>query len=154
MGWILRWGSLWMTFPSVFGPFFFPTIHFGQRNLGLIFSKFVCAPFPQLGDISIHWIWSVHLLSLLCWVFQLKSSWWVLGTSWVPGIWDFLVATPVHPIPLLHTYFQFPDPCTSHPSPPITKLILLFSAFPLSAQISLSPYLPLLTRNKSLAPTE
>jgi hypothetical protein len=53
---------------------------------------------PQVGDMSIHWICSLQVISPLRGVFQLKSS--LLGPGNLlgpPGIWGFLVVTPSSP---------------------------------------------------------
>ena len=59
---------------------------------------------------SIHCIWPLQILSSLCWVFWLISSLLGSGSSWVLGIWDFLVVTPSSHSPLLYTSVQIPDP--------------------------------------------
>ena len=41
MGWIPRWGSLWMAFPSVSAPLFVPPFPFDRINSGLTFSRWV-----------------------------------------------------------------------------------------------------------------
>jgi len=96
-----RWDSLWMVFPSVSSPFFISVLLFDKSNSGLIFLRWAGGPISQLGAMPIHWIWSLQVLSPLCWVFWLMSS--LLGNvnkpSLVPGIWDFLVATPSSPSP-------------------------------------------------------
>jgi hypothetical protein len=50
-----------------------PCISFDRRNSGLIFLRWVGSPTPQLRAISIHWICTLQVLSLLHWVFLLKS---------------------------------------------------------------------------------
>jgi hypothetical protein len=74
MGWIPRWGSLWMTFPSISVPLFVPVFPLDRSNSGLKFLRWVGGPIPQLEAMPIHWIWSLQVLSPLCWVFQLMSS--------------------------------------------------------------------------------
>ena len=66
-----------------------PCISFRQDKFWVKFFRWVGSPIPQLGAIPNLWIWSLQVLSPLFWVFRLISSCWVLGTSWVPGIWDF-----------------------------------------------------------------
>jgi len=111
MGWISRWGSLWMAFPADSAPLFVPEFPFDRRNSGLIFLRWVGGPIPQLSAVPNHWIRSPQVLSSLRWVFWLKSSLlspgnflgpWHLGlSSGYPQFSFFL---------LLHTYFQIPDP--------------------------------------------
>ena len=48
MGWIHRWGSLWMAFPSVSAPLFVPAFPFKRRNSGVIFLRWV-APSLNCG---------------------------------------------------------------------------------------------------------
>jgi hypothetical protein len=48
---------------------------------------------PQLWATSNHWIWSLKVLSPLCWVFQLLFF-FSPGASCFSGIWDYLVASP------------------------------------------------------------
>jgi hypothetical protein len=86
--------------------------------------------------VPIHWIWSLQVLTPLCWLFRLVLS---VGTwkPWVPGIWDFLVGTSQ--FSFLHCYtppFKFLTLCTS----PISETATLFpypSSLPLG---SLSPF--------------
>jgi hypothetical protein len=68
-----------MAFPSVSTTLFVPTFPFDMRNSGLIFFRWVGGLIPQLEAVSIHWIWSLQVLSPLCWVFQLMSSLLGLG---------------------------------------------------------------------------
>ena len=74
MGWIPRWCSLWMAFPSVSTPLFVPVFLLDRSNSVLIVLRWVCGPIPQLGAMPNLWMWSLWVLSPLCWVFQLMSS--------------------------------------------------------------------------------
>jgi hypothetical protein len=94
MGWIPMWGSLWTAFSSDSALLFAPAFPFDRSNSGLIFFRWVDGLIPEPGAMPLDWIWSLQVLSPLCWVLWLMSSLSVLGTSWVTGIWDFLVATP------------------------------------------------------------
>jgi hypothetical protein len=47
MGWIPRWGSLWVAFPSISAPLFVPVFPLDRRNSGLKF--FRCVGDPQRG---------------------------------------------------------------------------------------------------------
>jgi hypothetical protein len=75
MGWIPRWGSLWKALTSVSDPLFVPAFHLDRNNSGLILLRW-----------SMYWRWSLHVLPHHCWVLQLISSAWVLGTSQFLGI--------------------------------------------------------------------
>jgi hypothetical protein len=92
MGWIPRWGSLWMAFSPVSALLFAPTFPFDGSDSGLIFLRWVGGPILQHGATPIHWIWSLQVLSPLCWIFWLMSSLlgsgnllgpWHLGLSWI-----------------------------------------------------------------------
>jgi hypothetical protein len=108
MGWIPRWGSLWMAIPqSLFHSV--PAFLFDRNESGLIFLRWVDAPISQPGTVSTHWIWSQQVLSPLCWVFQLMLS--LLGPENLLGPWHLGFSTsPIPHSPLLHTSVQFPDP--------------------------------------------
>jgi len=81
---------------------------FDRRNSGLIFVRWVDGNIPKPEVVPIHWMWSLQVLSPLCWVFWLPvGSWESVG---VPGMWDFLVVNPSSLPLLLYTYFQIPDP--------------------------------------------
>ena len=51
MGWILRWGSLWMAFPSVSPPHFVPIFPLDKSNSGLKIWRWMGGPIPQLGAL-------------------------------------------------------------------------------------------------------
>jgi hypothetical protein len=59
MGWIRRWGSLWMAFPSVSALVFVPAFPIDRSNSGLIFLRWVGGPIPLLGTMPIYWYWSL-----------------------------------------------------------------------------------------------
>jgi hypothetical protein len=48
-GWIPRWGSLWMTFPSVSVLLFVPAFPLDRNNSGLKFLRWVGCPFLSRG---------------------------------------------------------------------------------------------------------
>ena len=79
MGWIPRWGSLWMCFPSVTFSFFVPLFLLYKSNSGLNFWRWVGGPISQLGVMSNLWIWSRQVLHPLCGVFHLIASLWGPG---------------------------------------------------------------------------
>ncbi|EDL41692.1 mCG148474 [Mus musculus] len=49
VGWIPRWGSLWMAFPSVSALFFVPAFPLDRYNSGLKFLRWVGGPIPTGG---------------------------------------------------------------------------------------------------------
>jgi hypothetical protein len=98
MGWILRWGSLWMAFPSIFAPLFVPALPLDRSYSGLIFLRLVW-PLPQLGSMPNHWISSVQVLSSICLVFWLKLS--PLGPGNLLLHWH---SSFYHQLPILHCY--------------------------------------------------
>ena len=73
-----RWdrspGGAVSKWPFLQSPFFVPAFPLDRRDSGLKFLKWVGGPIPQLGAMPIHWIWSLQVLSPLCWVFRLMSS--------------------------------------------------------------------------------
>jgi hypothetical protein len=108
-----------------------PCIYFDRRNSELIFLRHMCGPIPQLGAMTNLWIWSLQVLSPLCWVFQLMSSLlgpgsfllsWHLGPS--GGFSQFpipLCYTPMFNFLTLCTFPLCPstlDPALFFPSPP------------------------------------
>ena len=76
VGCIPRWGSLWMAFPLVSVPLFVPVFPLDRNNSELKFWRWVGGPIPQLGAVPNCWIWSLQVLSPICWVHQLISSPW------------------------------------------------------------------------------
>jgi hypothetical protein len=109
VGWIPRWGSLWMAFPSVSALLFVPEFSLDKSNSELKLWRSMGDPIPQPGAMIHFWIWSLQVLSPL------------LGTSAniIPiGSWEplsFLASgtfwwlSPVPHPPLLHTSDQFPE---------------------------------------------
>jgi hypothetical protein len=88
VGWIPRWGSLWMAFPPVSVLLFVPVFPLDRSNSGLKFWRWVGSPIPQWGMPNL-WIWSRQVLPPLCGVFQLMSSLWGasrLLLSWHLGL--------------------------------------------------------------------
>jgi hypothetical protein len=71
MGWIPRWGSLWMAFPSVSAPHFVSVFPLDRSNSGLkkIGDEWV-APSPNWGPF-LKSGYGFYRFSLLCGVFQL-----------------------------------------------------------------------------------
>jgi hypothetical protein len=49
MGWVLKWGSLWITFPSVSIQLLLHVFPLDRSNSGLKFLRKVDSPIPQLG---------------------------------------------------------------------------------------------------------
>ena len=121
-----------MVIPSVFAPLFVPTFPLYMRNSALIFLRRVCGPIPQLGAVPIHWIWSLQILSPLCWVFWLMS--FLLCPGKGLGPWHQGLSSGYCQFPLPHCYttpFKFLTLCTS-PSTPVCDPASLFPPPPLS----------------------
>jgi hypothetical protein len=104
MGWIRRWRSLWMAFPSVSAPLFVPVFPVDRSNFGLKFWRRVGGPIPQLGPMPNLLIWFLQVLSPLLGgisanVMPVES--WDPLVFLSPGIfwWLPLISHP----PLLHT---------------------------------------------------
>ena len=88
-----------MAFPSVSAPLFVPAFPFDRRNSGLIFLRWVGGPILQLGAMPIYWIWSLDVLSPLCWLFWLMA--FLLCPSFLTsGIFWWLSRSPS---PLLYS---------------------------------------------------
>ena len=56
MGWIPRWGSFWMAFPSVSVPLSVPTLPLDRNNSGLKFLRWVSGSIPQPEAVPNLWI--------------------------------------------------------------------------------------------------
>ena len=98
---IYIWRYLLMSFPFVSTPVFVPAFPLDRSNSGLIFMRWVCDTILHPEAVPNPWIWSVQVLSPLCWVFQLIPSLLVPGNlllSWHLG--------------LCSGYHQFPTPHT------------------------------------------
>ena len=133
-----------MAFPSVSAPLFVPIFPLDRSNSGLKFLRRVGDPIPQPGARPNLWIWSLQVLSPLCWVFQLMSS--LLGPGNLLGPWHLGLSSDCPQFHLPHCYippFKFLILCTSHQSPPISDLALLF----LSPSSLPDPSLPLLPKD-------
>ena len=147
MGWIPRWGSLWMVFPSVsalhFAP---PPFPLDRNNSGLKCLRWIGGPIPQLGAVPIHWIWTLQVLSPLCWVFWLMSS--PSGPENLLLPWHLGLSSGYPQFPIPHCYtppFNFLTLCTDpaplfFPPPPF-PLPLPGPSCPLSSVIILFPLL-------------
>jgi hypothetical protein len=55
MGWIPRWNSLWMAFPSTSGPFFVPVFPLARNISKSKFLSSLGGPTLQLGTVPIYW---------------------------------------------------------------------------------------------------
>jgi hypothetical protein len=109
--WILKWGGLWMTFPSASASLFFPVFSLDMHSPGLKILRWVCGPIPQLWSVPIHCICSLQVLSPLCWIFLLMLS--SLCPENLLHLWYLRIFSGLPPLPhppLLHTSIQFPDP--------------------------------------------
>ena len=118
-------GSLWMAFSSFSSSLFVPAFPLDRKNSGLIFLRWVGSPIPQPGAVPNLWIWSLQVLSPLCWVFQLMSS--LLGPGNLLGPWHLGLSSGYPQFPIPHCYtplFKFLTLCTSPLSPLLPHLIL------------------------------
>jgi hypothetical protein len=105
-----------MAFPSVSTLLFAPVFPLDRSNSGLKFLRWVGGRIPQLEAVSNLWIWSLQVLSPLCWVIQLMSS--LLGPGHLFLSWHLGLSggNPQFPIPHYYTLlFNFLSLCTSLP---------------------------------------
>jgi hypothetical protein len=97
------------------------------------------------------WIWSLQVLSPLCWVFQLMSS--LLGPGILLVSWhlDILMATPRSPSPMFTPLFNFLIFYTSplFPSTPDPDHLLLLSPKNLPPLPFIIILFPLLSRTEA-----
>ena len=100
MGWIPTWGGLWIAFPSVSDPCFVLAFPWDRNNSGLKILRWVNGHIPQLGAISLYWMWSLQVIFPLCWAFWLMTS--PLGPESLPHPlikgnfkWFLLFQTPL-----------------------------------------------------------
>jgi hypothetical protein len=63
-----------MAFPSIFFPFFVSAFLLDRNNSGLKILRWMGGPSPQLGAMTMYWIWILQVLSLLCLVVCLMAS--------------------------------------------------------------------------------
>jgi hypothetical protein len=112
----------------------------------------VCGSIHQLGAMPIHWIWSLHVLSPLCWAFWLKSS--LLGPGNLLGLQHQELSSGYLWVHLPHCYtptLKFLTHCTS---PYLFTYLIQPSFFPLPPLSFPDLSLPLLPRDYSILPTE
>jgi hypothetical protein len=91
--------------------------------------------------MPIHWIWSLHVLSPLCWIFELMSS--LLGPVNLLGLWHLGLSNSYPQIPFPHSFtptFKFLTFCTSPPSSPLSELAPHFFSPSSLPPRSFSPY--------------
>ena len=128
-------------------------ISFRQEPFWIKFLRFIGDPIPQLEAVTVHWIWSLQVLSPLCWTFRLTSS--LLGSGNILSPWHLKLSSDYSQFlipPRLHTSFQFSDPL-SFSSCTATNTVLIMVALwsnvkmgilTLSSLLSLSELLLLL----------
>ena len=150
MGWIPRWGGLWMAFPSVSVHFFVPVFPLDMNISELKILRCVGGSIPQRGAIPIYCV--LYKLNLpIVRYFGESHHHWALGASLFPGVGDFLVANSSSPSPtgtcfysiswlsvLLFCPFQYLFLPLFFPPPP---LFLLGPFLPLHSMIILFPVL-------------
>ena len=126
--------------PSVFILLFIPAFPFDRRNSGLVLVRWEGVSIPQMKTVPIYWMWSLHFLYLLCWVFQVMLS--LLSPGNLLGPWHMGLSSgyPQIPLPYCYSPFKFLTLCTflyQHP-------IRTSSPFPVSSSLPPYPSLPLL----------
>jgi hypothetical protein len=67
MGWVLSRRGVCMAFLTVSPPFFCPAFPLQMKHSGLTILIWVGGPIPQLEGMSIHWRWSLQVLSPCLW---------------------------------------------------------------------------------------
>ena len=96
---------------------FFPVFPLDMNISGLTILTWVDGLIPQLGAMPMYWRWFLQALSLLCWVFQLKSS--PLNPGILSILWNlvsgyFLVSTLSFPTFYYYIFLSnFQTRCTS-----------------------------------------
>jgi hypothetical protein len=126
-----------MAFPRPMFHFFVPVFPLDRNISGLKFLRWVGGPIPKRWAMPIYWRWPLEVVSLLCWLFPLKSSPLAPGSLSLP--WNLALSSGYPSSPLLRASIQFPDPLYFSPVPSHTCSCLPFSPFPL---LSLPPSLP------------
>jgi len=126
--WMPRWGSPWLTLPSVSVPFFVPVLPLDRNISGLKILRWVSVPIPLPGAMPICWRRSLHVLSppslsIMAKVIAIGS--WEPHISLVSGtLWR---QSPVPHPPCYIFLFNFLALCTSlSPLPLPLPLPLLF----------------------------
>jgi hypothetical protein len=144
MGWIPRWDSLWMAFPSASAPQFVSAFPLNRSNSGLKFLRWVCGPIPQLGAVSNHWVWPLQVLSPLCWVFKLMSTLLSPGILLLPWQLGLSSGYPISPSLIAHIHsISCHSLFVPHPKSPPTPNLAHFS-LPLLSPSQVPPFLYLL----------
>ena len=95
-----------------------PVFSLARNNSRLIFLRWISGPILQLGALPNLWIWSLQVLSSLCWVFHLMSS--PLGYDSLLLSWHLGLSSGYPQFPISHCYtplFNFLTLCTSTLSP-------------------------------------
>jgi len=140
MGWIPRWGSLWMASPLVSVLLFVPAFPLDRSNSGLIFLRWTGGPIPQPGSMPNLWVGSLQVLSPLCWVFQLISFPLGPGSLLLSCHLGLSIGYPQFPIPHCYTPpFNFLTLYTSPLSPPTSYSASHFPSPSFLLSRSLSP---------------
>jgi len=131
-----------MAFPSVSAPLIVPVFHLDRSSTELIFLRRNVVPQPV--TVPNIWIWSLQVLSPLCWVFQLMLS--LLGSGSLLLFWHLGLSGGYPQFCIPHCYtilFNFLTLCTSPLSPPTPDFVPTFPFHLLSPILSL-PLPPLI----------
>lgn len=92
IGWIPRWGNLWIVFPSVSAPLSVPAFPL-DWNFFSFWDGWEAQSLNQ-GALTKLWIWSLGTFSPFIGYFSKFHLHLVMRNYYFPDIWDFLVATP------------------------------------------------------------
>ena len=142
MGWIPRWGNLWMAFPSVSASLFVPIFPLDSSNSRLKILRWMGEPISQPRAMPNLWIWSLQVLFLFVGYFSWCHLHWGLKATCFPSIWAFLMTTPSSPssiaiqlcsiswlsVHLLHLLLDLIMPRLPFPSSPPHKYLPPFTS--------------------------
>jgi hypothetical protein len=100
MGWIPRWGNLWMAFLSILAPLFVPVFLLDMSNSGLKFWRWVGDLIPQPGScLNSEYVLDRFTLPFVGYFSYCHPHEIMRGFCFF-SIWDFIVATPTFPSPI------------------------------------------------------
>jgi hypothetical protein len=101
MGWILRWGSLWIAFPTVSAPHFVPVFNLDRSHSVLKIWRWFCGLIPQRGALP-NLGYGLYMSLLFFWALQLISS--LLGPGSLLLSWHLGLASGCSQFPISHCY--------------------------------------------------
>jgi hypothetical protein len=133
MGWISRWGCLWMAFPSVSAPYFCPCSSFRQEKFWVKDFDVGGWPDPSTrGHVYLLEVFSSSFISLLLGISAnvIPIGSWEPLTSLASG--TFLWFPSVPHLPLQHIFIHALGPLDISPLSSVWDPALLFPYPPLS----------------------